>query len=214
MARRLRIPDAGVTRLSLYLRELSRLERQGTAFVSSAELARALNLTGAAVRRDFSYFGQFGTSGRGYEIRRLKQIIPSILGLSGRIWSVAMVGAGNLGSALLAYRGFRERGFVMKAVFDKDARKIGRLIEGRRVESAGKMAELVRRRRIHIGIIAVPAADAQEVCRQLVRGGIKAILNFAPVSLTVPPSVKLRNVDLSVELESLAYYLSSSHANA
>ncbi|MBI4355865.1 MAG: redox-sensing transcriptional repressor Rex [Candidatus Omnitrophica bacterium] len=213
MPRHPRIPDAGVTRLSLYLRELSRLEGEGASFVSSAELARALTLTSAQVRRDLSYFGQFGTSGRGYEIRRLKRIIPRILGLEGRMWRVALVGSGNLGSALLAYRGFRERGFVIKAVFDKDPRKVGRVVAGQRVEEAGWLADVVRGRRIQIGIIAVPAVAAQEVCRRLVRGGVRAILNFAPVSLAAPPHVKLRNVDLSVELESLSYYLSSLNAN-
>lgn len=203
------IPEAGVARLSLYLRELDRLERGGTAFVSSRALAQSLNLSDAQIRRDLSYFGQFGRSGRGYEVRRLRAIIPEILGLKGRTWRAAVVGVGNLGSALLAYGGFQERGFVMTAAYDADPRKVGRTIAGITVESCDQLEPSVQQRRVHIGIIAVPVAAAQPICDRLVRAGVKAILNFAPVRLTTEPGVALRYVDLSIELESLAYRLSS-----
>lgn len=201
------VPEACVARLSLYLRELSRLSGKRVGFVSSRRLAEQLGLTDAQVRRDLSYFGQFGTSGRGYEVRRLHDRLTAILGVSGRTWNVALVGIGNLGSALLAYRGFQERGFLFRVVVDSDPQKIGRTMQGITVAPSSRLAQLARERRIHIGLIAVPVNAAQAVCNQLVAGGVKAIVNFAPGRLDVPPDVRLRTVDLAVELESLAFHL-------
>jgi len=201
------VPEACVGRLSLYVRELSRLGQRGVGFVSSRGLAGQLGVTDAQVRRDLSYFGQFGTSGRGYEVQRLYDRLSAILGVSGRTWNVALAGVGNLGSALLAYRGFEERGFVFRVVVDAHPEKIGRSIQGVSVASTSELARLVRQHRIHIGLIAVPAQEAQAVCDQFVQGGVRAIVNFAPSRLDVPASVWLRNVDLAVELESLAFYL-------
>jgi len=204
---RRQVPDACVARLSLYLRELSRLSGKRVGFVSSRRLAEQLGLTDAQVRRDLSYFGQFGTSGRGYEVRRLRDRLTAILGVSGRTWNVALAGIGNLGSALLAYRGFQERGFLFRVVVDLDPQKIGRTVQGITVAPASRLAQLAREQRIHIGLIAVPVKAAQAVCDQLIAGGVKAIVNFAPGRLDVPADVRLRTVDLAVELESLAFHL-------
>jgi redox-sensing transcriptional repressor len=201
------IPEACVTRLSLYVRELRRLDARRVGYVSSRVLARQLGLSDAQVRRDLSYFGQFGTSGRGYEVQRLRERLTTILGVSGRQWHVALAGVGNLGSALLAYRGFRERGFLFRVVVDTDPQKIGRAVQGVTVSAASRLTELVKAEEIHIGLIAVPVEAAQDVCDRFVAGGVGAIVNFAPTHLEVPASVRLRGVDLAVELESLAFYL-------
>ena len=213
-AARARVPEACVKRLSLYLRELARLERERIAFISSSRLARALQLTDAQVRRDLSYFGQFGVSGRGYEVRRLHGILAGILGLQDRVWSVALAGVGNLGSALLAYRGFRERGFLIRVAFDKDPRKIGTTVRDVAIAAPSSIPRLVRAHRVKIGVIAVPLEDAQDVCDRFVAGGVKAILNFAPVRLRAPAGVRLRHVDLALELEHLAFYLGGSNHQA
>lgn len=205
------VPEACVERLSLYLRELTTLHHKRIGFVSSQRLAKQLGLTDAQVRRDLSYFGQFGTSGRGYEVRRLHDRLTSIMGVSGRTWHVALAGVGNLGSALLAYRGFRERGFLFKVVVDADAQKIGCTVQGMPIQPAGQLAQLARQHHIHIGLIAVPLEAAQLVCDQLVQGGVKAIVNFAPGRLDVPPDVRLRTVDLAIELESLAFHLARTN---
>ena len=203
-------PEACVARLSLYVRELTRLGAARVGFVSSRRLAQQLGLTDAQVRRDLSYFGQFGTSGRGYEVQRLHDQLTTILGVSNRTWNVALIGVGNLGSALLAYRGFRERGFLFKVVVDTDPQKVGRTIQGLTVFSSQQLPSLVKKHDIQIGVLAVPVESAQAVCDQLVASGVRAIVNFAPVHLAVPPTVWLRVVDLAIELESLAFYLAQA----
>jgi len=203
-------PEACVARLSLYVRELRRLEAKRIGFISSRKLAQQLGVTDAQVRRDLSTFGQFGTSGRGYEVQRLRDCLTSILGLSGRTWNVALAGVGNLGSALLAYRGFHERGFLFRIAVDADPQRIGRTIQGIVVQPAKDLAALVRAQDIHIGLIAVPVESAQDVCDQFVAGGVRAIVNFAPVHLETPPTVRSRAVDLATELESLAFYLAQT----
>ena len=204
-------PEACVARLSLYVRELTRLGTQRVGFVSSRRLAQQLGLTDAQVRRDLSTFGQFGTSGRGYEVQRLHDRLTSILGVSGRTWNVALAGVGNLGSALLAYRGFRERGFLFRVVIDADPQKVGRTVQELVVASTHQLTELIHKYDVHIGVIAVPVESAQAVCNQLIAGGVRAIVNFAPVRLEVSSSVWLRSVDLAIELESLAFYLARTH---
>ncbi len=201
------IPEACVERLSLYVRELTRLQQARVEFVSSRRLAESLGLTDAQVRRDLSYFGQFGTSGRGYEVQRLQGTLSHILGIKGRTWAAALAGVGNLGSALLAYRGFRERGFLFRVAVDADPQKVGRVIQGLTIAPKEQLAELVRRHQIQIGVITVPSDMAQEVCNQFIEGGVRAIVNFAPSRLEVPPEVRLRSVDLALELEGLAFYL-------
>lgn len=207
-------PEACVARLSLYVRELTRLASQRVGYVSSRRLAQQLGLTDAQVRRDLSTFGQFGTSGRGYEVQRLHDRLTAILGVAGRTWNVALAGAGNLGSALLAYRGFKERGFLFRLVVDADAKKVGRVTQGHTIASARHLTELVRRHDIQIGVIAVPVEAAQAVCDHFVAGGVRAIVNFAPVHLEVPPTVWLRVVDLASELETLAFYLARTNQGA
>ena len=209
---RRQIPEVCVERLSLYKRELTRLQRRGIVFVSSRRVAEHLRLSDAQVRRDLSYFGQFGTSGRGYEVQRLQVALGHILGIQGRTWHVALAGVGNLGSALLAYRGFRERGFVFKVAVETSSEKIGRVVEGLRIAPSSQLVELVRKQRVNIGMIAVPSEVAQGVCNQLVEGGVRAIVNFAPARLEVSASVRLRNIDLAIELEALAFYLGRSRA--
>ena len=203
-------PEACVARLSLYVRELIRLGATRVGFVSSRRLAQQLGLTDAQVRRDLSYFGQFGTSGRGYEVQRLHDQLTTILGVSNRTWNVALIGVGNLGSALLAYRGFRERGFLFRVAVDADLQKVGRTIQGLSVFSAQHLPALVKKHDIQIGVLAVPVEAAQAVCDQLVASGVRAIVNFAPVHLAVPPTVWLRVVDLAIEMESLAFYLAQA----
>ena len=201
------VPNVCVERLSLYVRELDRLREREVAFVSSRRLAEALRVSDAQVRRDLSYFGQFGTSGRGYEVPRLVRRLRSILGIEGRTWNVGLAGVGNLGSALLAYLGFHDRGFVFRVAVDADLQKVGRTVRGLTVERADRLTELSMRHHLHIGVIAVPAALAQTVCDQFVAGGVRAIVSFAPARLEVPKSVQLRGVDLAVELEALAFHL-------
>ena len=203
-------PEACVARLLLYVRELTRLGAARVGFVSSRRLAQQLGLTDAQVRRDLSYFGQFGTSGRGYEVQRLYDQLTTILGVSNRTWNVALIGVGNLGSALLAYRGFRERGFLFKVAVDEDLQKVGRTIQGLTIFPTQQLPALVKKHDIQISVLAVPVEAAQAVCDQLVESGVRAIVNFAPVHLAVPPTVWLRVVDLAIEMESLAFYLAQA----
>lgn len=202
-----RIPDVCGIRLSTYLRVLKELAREKVGTVSSGALASKINSNPAQVRRDLAYFGQFGRPGIGYNVKKLKVAITKILGLD-RQWPCALVGAGNLGLALFAYRGFYKEGFEIKAIFDNDPAKTGKRWGCCEIEDAKRISTIVKQRKIEIGIIAVPAQAAQEVADRLTGSGVKAILNFAPIKLTVPEGVKLRNVDLSIELENLAYFLS------
>ena len=209
----IKIPDKTVTRLSIYLRCLDELEHDGTVRVSSAQLAERFGLNSAQVRKDLAYFGQFGVRGLGYYVGALRHSLERILGLK-RDWEVALVGLGNLGSALIAYKGFQEKGFRISAVFDRDPAKIGRQVAGIVVMDASKIVPMVRKRKIRIGILAVPAASAQAVLNLLVEAGVTAILNFVPAQLTVPDSVKLQNVDLSVLLKTLSYHIVRTERSA
>ena len=208
------IPDACVERLSLYVRQLARLHRRGVPYISSRGLADHVGVSDAQVRRDLSYFGQFGTSGRGYAVERLQTSLDQILGIQGHTWYVALAGVGNLGSALMAYRGFQERGFVFRVAVDASPEKIGQTVQGVVVQPSRQLVELVRQQHIHIGLIAVPSDAAQAVCDQFVEGGVRAIVNFAPSRLEVPAEVRLRTIDLAIELETLAFHLGRSNASA
>ena len=200
-----RIPERTITRLSIYLRCLEEVLADGTTAVSSQQLAERFGLNSAQVRKDLAYFGQFGIRGLGYYTGELKQNLERILGLD-QEWEVALVGVGNLGSALLNYRGFQQRGFRIAVVFDNDPGKVGRRIGRIPVTHAEKIVPMLTRRGIRMAVIAVPASAAQTVADRLVAAGVNAILNFAPVQLAVPKRVKALNVDLSVMLKTLSFY--------
>jgi redox-sensing transcriptional repressor len=197
-------PKAVVGRVSLYLRQLETFQRQGESTVSSSQLGAALGINDAQVRKDLAFFGQFGYPGIGYRIEELSLELRHILGID-RIWPSALIGLGNLGRALLKYRGFRSRGFQIVAVFDNDPRKVGTVHDGLKVQSLDDLREATTALNIGLAIVSVPAETAQLVADQIVSCGILGILNFAPVALAVPPSVSVVAVDLSVQLEHLAY---------
>ena len=200
----LKIPEATVSRLSVYSRYLTEVEKQDIVSISSREIAEGVGGTPAQVRKDLAYFGEFGTRGVGYNVKQLNQEIMNILGLTKR-WNVILIGAGNLGSALSQYRGFRERGFQIIGVFDNDLNKVGLKLNGLPIYAINQMADFIEKNDVSIGIIAVPAEYAQDIADLLVETDIKGILNFAPVVLTIPEEVEIRNVDLTVNLEVLTY---------
>jgi len=197
------IPRAAAHRLSLYLRHLDLIQKKGETMISSQELGSALGFTAAQIRKDLGYFGQFGFPGIGYKISQLIPEIRRILG-SDRMWKVALVGIGKLGGALLQYKGFEKQGFRIAALFDKDVRLIGRLYP-QEVIAMERLREVVQRERIRLGIIAVPASEAQAVADQLIAAGVEGIFNFAPTALTIPPEVAYLSIDLAMQLEQLSY---------
>lgn len=199
-----RLPKAVSQRLSLYLRHLEALEQAQKTTVSSSQLARALGLTAAQVRKDLAYFGQFGFPGVGYKVANLIQEVRRILGTD-RTWPVALVGAGNLGTALLRYRGFAKQGFEIVAVFDADPKVAGKTLSGVTVHPVAELPRVCRERAIRLAILAVPVTAAQDVAQRLAQAGIRGILNFAPVRLDLPESVRVLPVDLALQLEQLAF---------
>ena len=201
-----KIPEMTIRRLSVYTRCLLQLEEDGVRTVSSQELADRFNLNSAQVRKDLAYFGEFGVRGIGYYVSGLKAELQRILGLD-REWAVALVGFGNLGSALFHYKGFSRQGFRIAVIIDDDPAKTGRDVDSVPIVSSRDMARELKSRGIHIAIVAVPVESAQAVTDQLVNAGIKAVLNFAPTRLRVGREVRLKNVDLSIELETLSFYL-------
>lgn len=203
-----KIPDTAIKRLSLYYRILQPLALQGTREISSKNLAGLLSINPAQVRKDLSYFGTFGKPKMGYNVSYLVGKLAEILGISEER-RVVIIGAGNLGSALAAYRGFNVFGFKISALFDVDLHKIGKKIKGIPCYHIKDFNEFIRKEKIEIAVISVPTESAQETAILLVKSGIKAILNFAPVRLNVPFGVKVNNVDLALELKSLSYFLKS-----
>ncbi len=201
-----KIADSTVRRLSLYLRYLEEFETEGQATVSSESLATRGGTTSAQVRKDLSFFGSFGKRGLGYPVGELSERLRGILGLN-RTYRVVVVGAGKIGSALVQYRGFRQRGFDIVALFDNDASKIGRAYDGLVVRDAAELDTALENETPDIGIIVVPGDQAQAVADRLVAGGVKAVLNFAPAPLHVPETVSLKNVNLALELEALSFAL-------
>jgi redox-sensing transcriptional repressor len=201
-----KIPEMTIRRLSIYTRCLQQLEEDGVKTISSQELADRFSLNSAQVRKDLAYFGEFGVRGIGYYVSGLKAELQRILGLD-RAWPVALVGLGNLGSALFHYKGFARQGFRIAVVIDDDPAKIGREIESVPIVGSRDMAREIKARAVQIAIVAVPPESAQAVTEQLVAAGIKAVLNFAPTRLRVGREVRLKNVDLSIELETLSFYL-------
>jgi redox-sensing transcriptional repressor len=199
------IPDATVARLPVYLRTLSALAERGTATVSSDELATAAGVNPAKLRKDLSHLGSYGVRGVGYDVEYLVYQISRELGLT-QDWPVAIVGIGNLGHALAGYAGFATRGFRIVALFDDDPAVIGEVVAGLPVRPTNQLAEVAAVEPISIGVIATPAASAQAVCDALVLAGVRSVLNFAPVLLSVPDGVDVRKVDLSTELQILAFH--------
>lgn len=200
-----KIPKATIARLPLYLRSLSELAEKGVPVVSSYELAELSGGNAAQLRKDLSYFGEFGTRGVGYDVEHLLYQISKFLGLT-RDRNIAIIGMGRLGPALLGYQGFKEKGFKITAVFDNDIRKIGKKLNNIEVLDIDLMEGVIKEENIEIGVITVPAVAAQQVANRLVAAGIKAILNFAPTKIEVPEDVTLRQVDLAVELQILSYH--------
>ncbi|MGH7332089.1 MAG: redox-sensing transcriptional repressor Rex [Candidatus Rokuibacteriota bacterium] len=201
-----KIPEMTIRRLSVYTRCLLQLEEDGVKTISSQDLAERFGLNSAQVRKDLAYFGEFGVRGIGYYVAGLKAELHRILGLD-REWPIALVGFGNLGSALFHYKGFGRQGFRIAVIFDDDPLKVGRSADGVPIMGSRDMARELRARGIQIAIVAVPADGAQGVADQLVAAGVRAVLNFAPARLRVAREVRLKNVDLSIELETLSFYL-------
>jgi redox-sensing transcriptional repressor len=207
MARK--ISDSTVRRLSRYLRRLRNLDRQGQKVVSSRELAAATGTTAAQVRKDLSHFGSFGKRGQGYAVPDLREHLEEILGLTRR-WNVAVIGVGRIGSALLGYGFFAQRGFDVVAAFDSDRSRIGSELGGVRVQPMRELETAFAEREVSIAIVATPVESAQKVAMRAVRAGARAILNFAPIKLQLPPEVAVREMDVTLELEGLCYMVTAA----
>ncbi|MGQ9836082.1 MAG: redox-sensing transcriptional repressor Rex [Thermoanaerobaculaceae bacterium] len=204
------ISELTINRLSIYLRCLDQLERENVLTVSSQELAVRFHLNSAQIRKDLAYFGEFGIRGVGYNVAQLKEHLINILGLNEERRAV-IVGAGNLGTALAHYSGFNSGGFRIVGILDNDPKRIGAEIPGGLVvEDVRFLPDVVKERNAHIGVITVPAASAQKVFDALVAAGVQAVLNFAPAQLKDHPEVKLKNVDLKINLELLSFFLTQS----
>jgi len=200
------IPQPTIARLAIYLRDLRAAVKEGVRTLSSAEIERRTGISSGQVRKDLSYFGEFGKPGRGYEVATLVEHLSSIMGLD-REQPVLIVGAGNLGSALAGYPGFPQSGVQVVAIYDNNYSKIGRKIWDLEILDVQRLPELNREMKARIGVIATPAAAAREVADLMVEAGVKVILNFAPTRVAVPEGIVGRNVDMTQELQILCYYL-------
>lgn len=204
-----RIADSTVRRLSMYLRYLEDLDTRGQQTASSDELAHLCGTTPAQVRKDLSFFGSFGKRGLGYPVHELTAHLREILGLQ-REWKVIIVGAGKIGAALANYRGFRQRGFTVVGVYDHDPAKVGKAWGDATIRSMDSLAQDIQREEAPIAVLAIPAENAQAVVDQIVAAGIRAILNFAPTQISVPPHVSLKSVNMAMELEGLSFALTNA----
>jgi len=201
------IPDIVIRRLPIYVRTLRHIQTAGTQTVSSDELAERIGVTAAQIRRDLSYFGRFGKQGKGYEVSTLLQQIQHILNLDDH-WDVALVGFGHLGRAIASYRGFEPSSFRISAIFDRDPERAQDPADGGiEIRRSADIPQVIGEQGIQIGIVAVPANDAQEVTDLLIKGGVRAILNYAPVTLKVPEGVWVREIDPISAMQSMTYYL-------
>ncbi len=207
MAKRV-IPDIVIGRLPVYLRALQFLIAEGRQITSSQELGDRLGISSAQIRKDLSHFGEFGKQGTGYDINFLHEQLRAILKVNS-MWDVALVGAGNLGKAIADYGGFKGKGFVIKAIFDNKKDKIGKPmgIDNITVQPVAELGETIKSLGITVGIIATPAEEAQAIARTMVEAGVKAILNYAPITLTVPSNVRVQYIDPVVGLQRMTYYL-------
>ena len=204
------VPDIVVGRLPVYLRALMRMAQDGQEITSSHELGQRLGISSAQIRKDLSHFGEFGKQGTGYQVKYLVHQLQRIMPVEAE-WEVALVGAGDLGRALAHYNGFADRGFRIVAVFDNDPSKIGvRLDASLVVEDAAGMAPAIRQRHVAVAMIAVPAEHAQAVSDQLVEAGVRAVLNYAPITIAVPDHVRVQYIDPVVHLQRMTYYLSEN----
>ncbi|MEE9118200.1 MAG: redox-sensing transcriptional repressor Rex [Calditrichia bacterium] len=203
-----KISDSTISRLSKYYRTLGRLIEKKVKTVSSDEVAEIDGVTSAQVRKDLSFFGTFGKRGLGYNTVDLQNNIATILGLYKK-WNVALVGIGNIGRALVDYQEFKKQGFVIKLLLDSDEDKIGTIVGDLEIKPFARAVEYLEEEKIQIAIVAVPAKVAQGVVNSLTDAGVKAILNFAPLSLKVPKSVMIKNENMSIELEALSYFLTN-----
>ena len=200
------IPDIVVGRLPIYLRALQRMAQEGRRVTSSQELGERLGISAAQIRKDLSQFGEFGKQGTGYNIEFLAQQLQSILNVD-RVWDVAVVGAGDIGSALARYQGLNNRGFRVAMIFDSDPKKVGTKVGAFVVKDSAKLVPEVSKAGIVIAMLAVPASAAQTVADQLVEAGVRAILNYAPISLNVPQGVRVQYIDPVTHLQRMTYYL-------
>lgn len=201
-----KIPDIIIGRLPVYLRALQRMSDTGLKTTSSQELGERVGISAAQIRKDISQFGEFGKQGTGYSIEYLIDKLREILKVD-RIWDVVVVGAGDVGRAIANYQGFRDRGFHVVAIFDNDKAKVGQIMGGFKVEDTEEMIERVRSLGVKIAMLTVPVSAAQSAADQLIEAGVKAILNYAPISLNVPNYVKVQHIDPSTHLQRMTYYL-------
>ncbi len=201
-----KIPDIIIGRMPVYLRALQRMAEKGMQTTSSQELGERVGISAAQIRKDISQFGEFGKQGMGYNIPFLLDKLRAILNVD-RIWDVALVGAGDMGHALARYQGFSNRGFRIVMVFDNDAAKIGQKAGEFTVQDAADMVEKIRAAGVTVAMMTVPAAAAQEVADKLTQAGVKAILNYAPISINVPPEVRVQHIDPATHLQRMTYYL-------
>lgn len=200
------IPEVVVARLPVYIQKLNQLVREGREIVSSQEMAEHLGVSSAQIRKDLSFFGGFGKQGTGYNVINLLESLRGILNLN-QIWEVVLVGVGHLGQALLSYQGFSLNGFEIIMAFDNDPKIIGKTFAGIKVTDVNEMQNHICPRGVPIAILTVPAGNAQEMADQLIRCGVKAILNYAPVTLKVPEGIRLANIDPVLSLQTITYYL-------
>jgi redox-sensing transcriptional repressor len=209
--RQKKIPYVAINRLSIYYRCLERISEVKNLghfeVISSSEMAEITGINSAQIRKDLAYFGEFGKRGVGYSLKNLSKELKNILGLDKK-WPIIIVGAGNLGQALINYKGLEKRGFVIEGIFDNSPIKIGKKLRQIIIQDVKEIESFIKKKNIKIAVLTVPATSAQEVADRMVKGGIKAILNFAPIRIILSPEIKIHNVDLSIEFEGLTYYLS------
>lgn len=201
-----KIPDIIIGRLPIYLRALQRLAEQGIHNTSSQELGDMIGISAAQIRKDISQFGEFGKQGTGYSIPFLIERLQAIMKVN-RVWDVIVVGMGDIGHALARYNGFVNRGFNVTMLFDNDPSKIGQKVNNLEIYSLGTMVEKVKQNKIKVAMLTVPASAAQDVAEQLVKAGVKAILNYAPIHLSLPKDVRVQHIDPATHLQRMTYYL-------
>lgn len=200
------IPEIIVGRLPIYLQALEHMQRNGIETTSSQELGDAINISAAQIRKDLSQFGEFGKQGKGYSVPYLVEQLRTILNVN-RVWDIVVIGAGNLGHAIANYQGFRDHGFQVAMIFDNDPKRVGTKIGNFLVQDMENLIPMVEQAGIKVAMLTVPASAAQEVTENLVKAGIKSILNYAPITLSVPEGVHVQNVDPVIFLQRMTYYL-------